>query len=382
MGTAHPTNAKVQLPKLRGDAPHNPLANPKGKMTMLENFWYAVELSHEVGKTPQSLRLLGKDYVLYRDSDGQVVALDNQCAHRGASLALGWVEGNCLRCPYHGWTYEADGQCSHIPADAPGTPIPKRARLRSYPVQEKYGLVWMFVGSPDLPADRRPPIPAFPQFESPVRPATYSRHEFDAHFTRTMENAIDTSHALFMHKGAIGASNAPQNTEIEDYEVTVSAYELAASLPIKVNRLNGVMRFVLQQDDPEAHKRYRFALPNVTYSAVQFGRYTIESIMVHIPVDDATTVVKSVNIRNFLNQVPGLGQWLDGNTAQVGNQIMQEDDVVVKTQEPQIAPYQDMRQELLVASDATLIAYRKLLKQYAGSAELPEEAITAEPVVG
>jgi phenylpropionate dioxygenase-like ring-hydroxylating dioxygenase large terminal subunit len=341
---------------------------------MLENFWYAVELSHEVGPQPSSLRLLGKDYVLYRDSRGQLIALDNQCAHRGASLALGWVEGNCLRCPYHGWIYETDGQCSHIPADAAGTPIPKRARVQSYPVQEKYGLVWLFVGSPDLPADRRPPIPDFPQFEAPVRPATYSRHEFAAHFTRTMENAIDTSHALFMHKGAIGASNAPQNTEIDDYDVTVGDYELAASLPIKVNRLNGVMRFVLQQDDPEAHKSYRFALPNITYSAVQFGRYKIESIMVHIPVDDETTVVKSVNIRNFLNQVPGLGHWLDGNTAQVGNKIMQEDDVVVKTQVPQVAPYGDMRQELLVASDATLIAYRKLLKQYADSSVLPEES--------
>jgi phenylpropionate dioxygenase-like ring-hydroxylating dioxygenase large terminal subunit len=331
---------------------------------MLQNFWYAVEFSHSVGSKPTPLKLLGKDYVLYRGETGQVIALDNQCAHRGASLALGWTEGNCLRCPYHGWRYEADGHCSHIPADAPETPIPKRARVQSYPVQEKYGLIWLFVGSPELPEDRRPPIPAFPTFEAPVRPPTYSRHEFDAHFTRTMENGIDTSHALFMHKGAIGASNAPTNTEIDEYEVTLDEYELSATLPIKVNRLNGVMRFVLQQDDPEAHKDYRFALPNITFSAVQFGRFRIESIMAHIPVDDHTTVVKSVNIRNFLNQVPMLGHWLDQNTAQVGDKIMQEDDVVVKTQVPQEVPYDDMSQELLVASDATLIAYRKLLKRY------------------
>lgn len=179
---------------------------------MLQNFWYAVEFSHSVGSKPTHLKLLGKDYVLYRGEAGQVIALDNQCAHRGASLALGWTQGNCLRCPYHGWRYGADGHCNHIPADAPETPIPKRARVQSYPVQEKYGLIWLFVGSPEWPEDRRPPIPAFPTFDNPVRPATYSRHEFDAHFTRTMENGIDTSHALFMHKGAIGASNAPTNT--------------------------------------------------------------------------------------------------------------------------------------------------------------------------
>lgn len=342
---------------------------------MLKNFWYAVDLSHEVSSAPKQLKLMGKEYVLYRGNQGQIIALDNQCAHRGASLALGWNEGNCIRCPYHGWRYESEGHCSHIPADAPETPIPKRARVNAYPVEERYGLIWMFVGDLNLPVDRRPPIPAFPTFAAPVRRATYSRHEFDAHFTRTMENGIDTSHALFMHKGAIGASNAPTNTEIDDYEVTVDEYELTASLPIKVNRLNGIMRFVLQQDDPEAHKSYRFALPNITYSAVQFGRYKIESIMAHIPIDDQTTVVKSVNIRNFLNQVPLLGHWLDGNTAQVGNKIMQEDDVVVKTQIPRTVPYGDMQRELLVASDATLIAYRKLLKRYADE-PLPIKPVT------
>lgn len=343
---------------------------------MLKNFWYAVELSHEVSSKPKLLTLFGKEYVLYRGANGQILALDNQCAHRGASLALGWTEGNCLRCPYHGWRYEADGQCTHIPADAPQTPIPKRARVQAYPIQEKYGFVWMFVGSPDFPAERRPPIPDFPQFESPERPPAFSHYTFNAHFTRTMENGIDAAHALFVHKGAIGTSKAPQNTEIEDYEVTLGEYDLTASLEIKVNRLNGLMRFVMQQDDPDARKGYRFALPNITYSSVQFGRYKLESILAHIPVNDTTTVVKSVNIRNFLNHMPILGSWLDQNTAQVGNKILQEDDIVVKTQFPRYAPYDDMGRELLVASDATLIAYRKLLKRYADQPLPVEQPLT------
>ena len=339
---------------------------------MLKNFWYAVELSHEVTSAPKPLKLMGKEYVLYRHQ-GQVVALDNQCAHRGASLAMGWTEGNCIRCPYHGWRYEADGRCSHIPADSAQTLIPKRARVQSYPIQEKYGLVWMFVGDLDLPADRRPPIPDFPQFESPERPPAFSRYTFNAHFTRTMENGIDAAHALYVHQGAIGTSKAPQNTQIEDYEVEIGEYEMTASLEIKVNRLNGLMRFVMQQDDPDARKGYRFALPNITYSSVQFGRFKLESILAHIPVDDTTTIVKSVNIRNFLNNMPILDHWLDRHTAQVGNNILQEDDVVVKTQFPRYAPYNEMGRELLVASDATLIAYRKLLKKYADQPVILEQ---------
>ena len=332
---------------------------------MLKNFWYAVELSSLVTSKPRLLKLLGKEYVLYRNVEGHIIALDNQCAHRGAGLALGWTEGNCIRCPYHGWKYESDGTCSHIPADAVGTSIPKRARINAYPVQEKYGFVWLFVGDLNLPESQRPPTPAFSQFESPERSPSYTQYQFSGHFSRTMENAIDAAHALFVHKGAVGKSKNPEDTVIEHYDVHMTDWEMTATMGIKVNRLSSMMRFLLKQDDPNAKKDYRFALPNITFSLVQFGNYKLESMLAHIPVDDTTTIVKSVNIRNFLNHVPLLSNWLDRNMAEVGNNILREDEVVVKTQLPRQAPYRDMNSELLIASDATLIAYRKLLKKYA-----------------
>lgn len=340
---------------------------------MLNNFWYAVELSHTVKSKPSHLRLLGHDYVLFRGTEGQIIALDNQCAHRGAGLDLGWTEGNCIRCPYHGWKYEADGHCSHIPADAEGTPIPKRARVESYPVQEKYGLVWLFVGDRSIPDAERPPIPTFPSFEALERSPTYSEYTFNANFTRTMENTLDVSHAPFMHKGSIGRSNA-KDTVIEDYDLQVSDWGMEATLGIKIKKFNGLMHYVLG-DNPDTKKQYIFALPNVTYSLVQFGNYRIESILAHIPIDDDTTVVKTVNIRSFLNHVPILSQWFDRKTSQVGDRICQEDNVVVQTQRPRLAPLHN-NTELLVASDATLIAYRKLLRKYTEQPEIVDQPLT------
>lgn len=327
---------------------------------MFKNFWYAAEFSKAITQRPTLVTLMSKKLVVYRDPQGEVVALDNRCAHRGASLAGGWVEGNCVRCPYHGWRYEADGSCSQIPANSSTTPIPKRARVETYPVQEKYGFIWIFMG--DLPESDRPPLPTFPQFDNPAREPSRSVYTFNAHFTRTMENTLDVSHAPFMHGGSVGKSKTPENTVIEDYDLEVTEWGLSATLGIKINRINGPMRFILK-DDQDPWKQYIFAPPNVTYSGVNFGKLKIESILAHIPVDENTTIVKSVNIRSFLNHVPGVSTWLDRNTAQVGTRICMEDNVVVQTQLPRLAPL-DNSTELMVASDATLIAYRKLLKKF------------------
>ena len=91
---------------------------------------------------------------------------------------MGPVEDDCVRCPYHGWKYDASGKCVEIPANTADKVIPQRARVDSYPVEERYGLVWIFLG--DLPANERPPIPEFPEFDDPVDGAGLPFHDPDA----------------------------------------------------------------------------------------------------------------------------------------------------------------------------------------------------------
>lgn len=113
------------------------------------NYWYPVLASWRLRRKPKSVKLLGEDVVLYRQND-KIYALQDQCAHRGARLS----EGKCLypgtdtlTCPYHGWTYSGEtGRCVAKLMEGPETVIPEEARVRTFPVREKRGVIWLFVG--------------------------------------------------------------------------------------------------------------------------------------------------------------------------------------------------------------------------------------------
>ena len=109
--------------------------------------------------------MLGLDFVLFR-LENRFVCFPDICCHRGGTLSDGKLSGDCLACPYHGWQFNASGQCVHIPALGADARPPKRARVDSYPTAEKYGWVWVFLG--DLPESERPPIPdLLPEFDGP-----------------------------------------------------------------------------------------------------------------------------------------------------------------------------------------------------------------------
>jgi len=125
---------------------------------MLKNFWYPIEFSSAITGNPKRLTVMGTPLVLYRKAgDNKVVAMSDWCAHRGAALSGGRRDGDCVRCPYHGWKYQPDGACIEIPANPRGAPVPKKARVRAYPAEDRYGWIWLFMG--DLPEADRPPIP-------------------------------------------------------------------------------------------------------------------------------------------------------------------------------------------------------------------------------
>ena len=94
----------------------------------LRDFWHPVAWAHELGEHPVRTELLGTAVVIWRAAEGDIRAFRDLCLHRGTALSLGTVEDGCLVCPYHGWTYAADGRCTHIPQLEPGRPIPERVR--------------------------------------------------------------------------------------------------------------------------------------------------------------------------------------------------------------------------------------------------------------
>ena len=156
--------------------------------------WYWLARSRDLRRgRVVAVRLLGRDLAVYRGDDGRVVALDAYCAHMGAHLAEGRVEGNALRCFFHRWRYEADGRCSDIPC-LPGTPGP-RMRVRSFPVTEGYGMVWLWTG--EAPPQPLPEVPELAGEETEALVANRFRKR--CHPNVVLINAIDEQHFASVH---------------------------------------------------------------------------------------------------------------------------------------------------------------------------------------
>jgi nitrite reductase/ring-hydroxylating ferredoxin subunit len=122
--------------------------------------WYAVALSEglEAG-TSAGTRLFDQEIVVWRDTDGVAHAWEDRCPHRGMRLSFGFVRGNHIACLYHGWQYDAGGQCRLIPAH-PELKVPDTIRTTAYPCRERLGLVWIYsdlaaAAPPDLPSERQ-----------------------------------------------------------------------------------------------------------------------------------------------------------------------------------------------------------------------------------
>ena len=164
---------------------------------MFINFWYAAELGDKVTDEPVGVRMLGQDFVLFRDTAGDVHCLSNVCAHRGAALADGKVQGDYVECPYHGWQFSGAGHCTAIPSLGPDAKIPRRARVDSYPTVERYGIVFAFLG--DLPEAERPPIMKINEWDQDGWRPTTIVFDWDFDYKRSLENALDPSHNEFVH---------------------------------------------------------------------------------------------------------------------------------------------------------------------------------------
>jgi len=172
----------------------------------------------ELGDAPQAVRLLGEDWVVWRDADGRARAAPDQCPHRGARLSLGRVCAGQLECPYHGWRFEGDGRCAAIPA-VPGFQPPASHGLAVRPLTEFAGLWWL------VPGGDAPP-PAFAAEHEPrLRKLTVGPFDVATSAPRVVENFLDMAHFGFVHEGWLGERS---HGEVPPYTVDVTPEGLHA----------------------------------------------------------------------------------------------------------------------------------------------------------
>jgi renierapurpurin 18,18'-hydroxylase len=165
------------------------------------NHWYAVTEAKAVatGKI-LPVTIWEQDIALFRDSQGQIQAVEDACPHKGVAMHKGQVKGDAIVCGYHGWEFSGQGDCLAIPYFPPGQKLP-RACLRCFPVREQYGLIWLFPGDPAR-AETTPML-SIPQYGDPDWLMIPLTAQFNAHFSICNENTMDVFHG-YLHQNLQG----------------------------------------------------------------------------------------------------------------------------------------------------------------------------------
>src|SRR6478752_1410188 len=157
---------------------------------------------------PTRLKLLGEKLIAFRDSEGRIGILDHRCPHRCASMFFGRNEEGGLRCAYHGWKFDVDGNCLDQPNLPEDSRFTDRVKAKAYKVAEKGGLIWVYMGKRQVP----PPLPALEVLSIPDDERIVMCHKRDCNWLQSLEGDIDTSHFGFLHAGAVQPDDVDPNT--------------------------------------------------------------------------------------------------------------------------------------------------------------------------
>lgn len=317
---------------------------------MLVNLWYVAEWSKNVSREPTRVQMLGQKFVLYRDEDGKAHCLSDVCLHRGGSLSGGWTNGDCLVCPYHGWRFSGDGKVAYIPSEGDDFKAPKRARIDSYPVEERYGMVWVFLG--DLPEEERFPIPPCDEYDDPEWRMMATEFTWKAEAARVVENGIDIAHASFVHPMFGKPESAQENhiLEIESGDWWGRSKNLQYPPKFKENWYRKRMRKEGQPTNtypcwylPGMVARIRIDI-NKSMAIVMFDANT--------PVDENTTRTFALQFRSFLKF-----SIFDAGSLKRLKKILEEDATIVENASPNYLP-NDLANEMSVTDDKFMRTFR------------------------
>ncbi len=172
--------------------------------------WYAIAWGSEIGRQPFARMVCNEPLVLYRTEQGNLVALEDRCCHRRLPLRMGKVIGDNIQCAYHGFTFEPGGQCVKVPGQEL---IPPSARVRKFAVEDRYSLVWVFLGDAALADPAK--IPDYHWITDPEWGAKGSYLHVRANYLLIVENLLDLTHLAFVHATTIGNASVVDSAKVE-----------------------------------------------------------------------------------------------------------------------------------------------------------------------
>jgi phthalate 4,5-dioxygenase oxygenase subunit len=375
-------------------------AAPAGRL--LRQYWQPVALVDEFeGPRPvRPVRLMGQEFVLFRDESGAWGMLDRDCPHRGADLAYGRLEDGGLRCPFHGWLFDTEGHCLQTPAEPEGSKLCARIRQRAYPVVQKSGMLFAYIG------EGAPP--AFPDFDCFVAPEAYTfafKGFLDCNWLQALEVGIDPAHASYLHRfyededtsgsygkqfrGASADSDMPITRVLREFdrpEISVerTAYGMRlialrklseASTHVRVTNLMFPQAFVIPMSAEMTITQWHVPVDDTRcyWYAIftSFGK----------PVDKAQMREQRLSLYTLPDYLPRVNrtnnygydplQQRSQTYTGMGFDINVHDQWAVESQ----GPIQDRTREHLGSTDKGIIAYRRLLNEAIDQALAGDKAL-------
>jgi phenylpropionate dioxygenase-like ring-hydroxylating dioxygenase large terminal subunit len=172
----------------------------------LSNCWQVIAFLKEIGPTPLARTVQNEPIVLFRTRSGEAIALFDRCPHRLAPLSYGRVVDDQIQCGYHGLCFDRDGQCVRVPGQ---DTVPQRARVRKYPLVERHGFAWIWMG--DAGGADPDKVPDFHWMDDPAWAAVAGYHHFSANYQLVNDNLLDLSHESFVHEETIGNESVAES---------------------------------------------------------------------------------------------------------------------------------------------------------------------------
>ncbi len=331
----------------------------------MRQFWICAHRSEDLtAGRAKPIKIMSENFTLYRGASGKAHCIDSACPHRLAQMHLGWVEGDDIRCVYHGWKFDGSGQCVEQPAEEAG--FARKVRIRAYPCEEYLGMIWVYFGEGAPPG-----FPPFPRRETPGLVQTWNVEQVPCNYLQSFENSMDEVHVAFTH--APGGSHA----------------NLSRDLPIISAREEdwGLLRFGARATG-KVRQTLHYA-PNVTRVIVPpvagmegVGGWP-EIYFSFTPVDDENHVwfitshveVEGEALEAYRAQREKYERQLAGAKTSVAlaNELMAGEHYYADVRHPDLAIVQDIAvqagqgriadrgRERLGRSDAGIIAWRKIL---------------------
>ncbi|NMG47752.1 Rieske 2Fe-2S domain-containing protein [Azoarcus communis] len=355
---------------------------------LLRRYWQPIALVEELEeKRPvRAVRLMGQDFVLFRDEKGELGLLDRDCPHRGADLAFGRLEDGGLRCPFHGWLFDVKGTCLETPAEPAGSKLCTRIKQSAYPVVEKSGIIFAYIGEGEPPA-----FPAFDCFVAPDTHVFAFKGLFECNWLQALEVGIDPAHASYLHRffqdesteasygkqfrGASNDSDMPITKVLREFDRPDIAVE-SADYGLRLTSLRKL-------SEESTHVRVTNVVFPQAFVIPMSSEMTISQW--HVPVDDThcywyaifTSFTGPVNKQQMRDQrlelyeLPdytsrknkrnnygyNIDEQLNETYTGMGNDINVHDQWAIESQ----GPIQDRTREHLGTTDKGIIAYRRLL---------------------